>query len=240
MSEMNRMVDARGIPCPGPVIEAKKALKEMTDGTLEVLVDNGAAVENLTKLGAYLNCVVTSEQREEKTYVVRMKLTGKPHMGEGMNAAADGSSVTPAGTQGGVLSGTQADGLSGVSTMTEAEKDPAGSLKKGQIVALSSDHMGEGDDVLGRLLMKGFIYALTELDKLPETILLYNGGARLSVEGSESLEDLKLLESQGVEILTCGTCLNHYGLSEKLSVGSVTNMYAIAEKMTSAESVVKP
>ena len=108
------------------------------------------------------------------------------------------------------------------------------------IVVLSSDCMGEGDEVLGRALMKGFIYALMSQEGLPDTVIMYNGGARLPVEGSESLEDLKLLESQGVEILTCGTCLNHYGLTEKLSVGGVTNMYVICEKMLQAEKVVKP
>ena len=100
--------------------------------------------------------------------------------------------------------------------------------------------MGQGSEELGRQLMKGFLYALTELDELPETILFYNGGAKLTTEGSDSLEDLKLLETQGVEILTCGTCLNHYGIGEKLAVGAVTNMYVIAEKMMQAYSILKP
>ena len=85
-----------------------------------------------------------------------------------------------------------------------------------------------------------FIYALTEQDVLPQTILFYNGGAKLTCEESPTLEDLKSLEAQGVEILTCGTCLNHYGLTDKLQVGSVTNMYVIAEKMTQAGNIVKP
>lgn len=114
------------------------------------------------------------------------------------------------------------------------------SRKNKTVVVLSSDKMGEGDEKLGYALMKGFVYALTEQDQLPETILLYNNGARLSVEGSDSLADLKLLESQGVEILTCGTCLNHYGLAEKLGVGSVTNMYVIAEKQMQATKIVNP
>ena len=59
-------------------------------------------------------------------------------------------------------------------------------------------------------------------------------------EGAEELEDLKALEAEGVEILTCGTCLNYYGLTEKLAVGGVTNMYVIAEKMLNAGNVVKP
>ena len=88
--------------------------------------------------------------------------------------------------------------------------------------------------------MKGFLFALSQLESLPQTILFYNGGAKLTVEGSGSLEDLKAMEAQGVEILTCGTCLNHYGLTEHLAVGGVTNMYAIVEKLAGAEKVVKP
>ena len=88
--------------------------------------------------------------------------------------------------------------------------------------------------------MKGFLFALSQLESLPQTILFYNGGAKLTVEGSGSLEDLKAMEAQGVEILTCGTCLNHYGLTEQLAVGGVTNMYTIVEKLAGAEKVVKP
>jgi selenium metabolism protein YedF len=114
------------------------------------------------------------------------------------------------------------------------------SQKGAAVVVLSSDKMGEGDEKLGRALMKGFIYAMTEQDSLPQTVLIYNSGAKLAVEGSESLADLRLLADQGVEILTCGTCLNHYGLTEKLGVGSVTNMYAIVEKMNAATKVTRP
>lgn len=112
--------------------------------------------------------------------------------------------------------------------------------EKGMVIVLASDQMGQGDEVLGKLLIKGFIYALTQQDKLPETVLLFNGGARLSCECSDSLEDLKELEAQGVEILTCGTCLNHYGLQDEIRVGSVTNMYEIVEKMTGAKKLVRP
>ena len=108
------------------------------------------------------------------------------------------------------------------------------------VVAVSADHMGEGDETLGKILLKGFLFALTQQETLPRTILFYNGGASLTCEGSPMLEDLKALEAQGVEILTCGTCLNFYGLTEKLAVGSVTNMYTIVEKLTQAGNVVKP
>lgn len=108
------------------------------------------------------------------------------------------------------------------------------------VVVISSTCMGEGDDALGTVLMKSFIYAISQQDTLPATILLYNGGAKLSCEDAPTLEDLKSLEAQGVEILTCGTCLNHYGLTDKLKVGNVTNMYDIVEKMTQASRIVKP
>jgi len=108
------------------------------------------------------------------------------------------------------------------------------------VVVLSSDKMGEGDEKLGHILMKGFIYALTELEKLPETVIIYNSGVKLAALGSDSLADLKLLQSQGVEILACGTCLNHYQLTEQLGVGSVTNMYTIVEKLSEARKVMKP
>ena len=108
------------------------------------------------------------------------------------------------------------------------------------VVVLSSDKMGEGDDELGKVLIKGFIYAITQLDKLPKSVLLYNGGVKLSTEGSDSIEDLKELEEKGVEILSCGTCLNFYNLQDKLKVGKVTNMYSIVEEMSGATNIIRP
>ena len=108
------------------------------------------------------------------------------------------------------------------------------------VVVIASDKMGEGAEELGKTLLKAFVFSLTQQDKLPKTILFYNGGAHLTCEGSPMLEDLRALEAEGVEILTCGTCLNFYGLTEKLAVGGVTNMYVIAEKMLNAGNVVKP
>ena len=112
--------------------------------------------------------------------------------------------------------------------------------KKNTVVVISSKAMGHGGDELGAALMKGFIYALSQQEQLPSTILFYNGGASITCQDSVSLEDLKSMEAQGVEILTCGTCLNFYGLTEKLAVGEVTNMYTIVEKMTGADLIVKP
>lgn len=210
---MKKVVDARKIPCPGPVIEAKKALQQQENKVVEVLVDNEIAVQNLKKLGTYLKLEISAEKQDDHNFTVVFKK-------EGM------------GTE---LSSESAKSLQG----KEDTCYPDG-RKHHKLAVISSDCMGDGSEELGRQLMKGFLYAMTELEELPETILFYNGGAKLTVEGSDSLEDLKLLEAQGVEILTCGTCLNYYGLSEKLAVGTVTNMYAIAEKMMQAETILKP
>ena len=112
--------------------------------------------------------------------------------------------------------------------------------KKNTVVVIDSKAMGNGSDELGTALMKGFIYALSQQEQLPSTILFYNGGASITCQDSVSLEDLKSMEAQGVEILTCGTCLNFYGLTEKLAVGQVTNMYTIVEKMNGADLIIKP
>lgn len=108
------------------------------------------------------------------------------------------------------------------------------------VVVLSSDKMGEGDEELGKVLIKGFIYAITQLGKYPKAVLLYNSGVKLSSEGSDSIEDLKVLEEHGVEILSCGTCLNFYNLQDKLQVGKVTNMYSIVEELAGATNIIRP
>lgn len=115
---------------------------------------------------------------------------------------------------------------------------PAG--QKNTVVVVAADHMGEGEGELGKNLLKAFLYALSQQESLPETILFYNGGASLTCQGSLSLEDLKSMAERGVEILTCGTCLNFYGLTEMLAVGGVTNMYDIVEKQMAADLIVRP
>ena len=132
------------------------------------------------------------------------------------------------------------DKVQGQTVREKAEATCIPDARDNTVVVISSDKMGEGEEELGKVLIKGYIYALTQLETLPKTILFYNKGAYLTCEGSASLEDLKSLEAQGVEIQTCGTCLNFYGLTEKLQVGTVTNMYVIAETMAKASKVIKP
>lgn len=111
---------------------------------------------------------------------------------------------------------------------------------KETIVVIDSDKMGEGDEEFSKTLLKGFIYALSSQDIPPAKILFYNTGVRLTTEGSASIEDLKVLEKAGAKIYSCGACLSNYGLSEKLSVGEVTNMYDIVSYLMEADLVIRP
>ncbi|MDU6822583.1 sulfurtransferase-like selenium metabolism protein YedF [Intestinibacter bartlettii] len=204
-------VDAMGDQCPIPVIKTKKALKEITETTLvEVHVDNEIAVQNLSKMAKQKNLEYKCEKLEEQHYIIKI------------NAEAEGVSIQQ---------------------KAPAENDKEicyPDRKSNTVVVLSSNQMGNGSEELGQILMKGFIFALTELDELPSTVLLYNSGVKLSTEGSNSIEDLKTLQAQGVEILSCGTCLNYYDLTEKLQVGDVTNMYFILEKIAQADKIIRP
>ena len=197
-------VKAMGDNCPIPVIKTKKAMQALTGPeTIEVLVDNEIAVQNVTKMATASGGQVSSQKITDGEFKITVQMEGA----------------------------------------LSAEEEEAGCMpdaRDNTVIVVSSERMGEGNDELGKVLIKGFIFAVTQLDTLPKTMLFYNGGATLTAEGSDSLEDLKSLEAQGVEIMTCGTCLDYYGLKEKLQVGTVTNMYSIVETMAKAGRIVKP
>ena len=108
------------------------------------------------------------------------------------------------------------------------------------VVAISSDKMGEGDEKLGTLLMVNFIKAVHDLDILPAKIVFYNRGVFLGRSSSEVIEQLRDLERMGVALFLCGTCINHYSIQNEINIGTVSNMFEIAQIMASAGNVVKP
>jgi selenium metabolism protein YedF len=111
--------------------------------------------------------------------------------------------------------------------------------ENGLVIFIGTDKLGSGDDELGAALMKSYMFALSESDQLPKTILFVNGGVKLTTEGSQVLDSINKLVSRGVEVLSCGTCLDFYNLKEKLKAGDITNMYAIVEKMNNATNTIK-
>lgn len=111
-------------------------------------------------------------------------------------------------------------------------------INEGLVYVISNDKLGTGDEKLGATLIKSFIYALTEQKVLPKTIIFYNKGVLLTASNKECIEDLKILEKKGIEIISCGTCLSYFGLKEHLKVGTITNMYTIVENLNNASSVI--
>ena len=106
------------------------------------------------------------------------------------------------------------------------------------VVVIPSNRMGKGDDELGEALLKMFIYSLTEVDTPPKALIFYNSGIKMTAEGSGSLSDLKDLSESGVDILSCGACLQYYNLTNSLKVGRVSNMYEISELLLTASNVI--
>ncbi len=203
-------VDARGLACPQPVINTKNAIKNLKENE-QIRV----LVDNDVAVQNLLRLAMQNNFEAKGNKIAESEFEVI------MNAVAGGESDE-----------------NPVVTESAAEVRPRGN--DDFVVVISSDRMGEGAEELGRKLMKAFVFAVTKQEKLPKAVLLYNSGAYLSCEGSDSLEDLKVLENEGVDIATCGTCLDFYGLTEKLSVGRVSNMYDIVEIMEKAGHTVRP
>ena len=249
-------IDAKGKPCPQPVILAMRVLGGLKDGdTLQVQVDNEAAVENLKRM-AQKNGAAVQVRADGANWTVEIvpadsesaadggagfadAVEGGAGSADAANGGAGSADVAQSGQSTGKQAGQAALAQAGQSAEEQARQICAMPARGPVVVAVGSAEMGNGDPRLGRILMKSFLYSLTQLEELPQTVLFFNGGVRMTTEGSESLEDLKALESQGVEILSCGTCLDFYGLKDKLLVGGITNMYVIAQTMAGAGNVVK-
>ena len=191
---MDKVVDARGLPCPKPVILVAEAMESA--GDITVIVDNAPAQENVSRLAAGRGFAVSTEQRPDGIYLRLLKGTA------------------PAAPQNGpVTSGT--------------------------VLFIGSDTVGRGENTeLGRLLMQSFLNTLGGLKDRPETIAFMNSGVALVTADSPVLGELKQLAGQGVELLACGTCLSRLGLSDKVAVGRVSNMYTLAEMMLRAQKVL--
>jgi selenium metabolism protein YedF len=109
----------------------------------------------------------------------------------------------------------------------------------GLVVFITSDKMGEGEERLGGILMKAFLNTLHDSEPKPEKILFINNGVRLTTEGSDVLDSLEALTHDGVQIMSCGTCLNYYGILDKLKFGIAGNMYDIVNVLLEAGKIIK-
>lgn len=196
---MEIRIDARGLACPKPVIETKKALDSVKEGNIITVVDNAVARDNVSKLAKSLKLSYTVTESGELFEV----------------------SIFKGGYEG------------APEELPESKPDLANT-----VILIGSEFMGKGDDGLGEILMKGYLYALSEYTPYPKAILLVNSGIKLSTVNTATIESLKKLEQGGTEIWSCGTCLDYYKLKEMLAVGAITNMYTIVEYMNEAGNTI--
>jgi len=192
-------LDCRGLACPGPVLKTKELLDRGGVQRITVLVDNGAAGENVSRfLGRFGYRVEVSE-------------------GDGAFTVIGSRDEAPA-----------------CEVFVPEEHSEEAKL----LVLIGTRCMGTGDDVLGEKLMENFVGTLKEMGPALWRVVLVNGGVKLAVEGSPCLEPLRELERNGVHLMVCGTCLNHFGLLEKKQVGDTTNMLDIVTSLQLADRVV--
>ncbi|AEF86199.1 selenium metabolism protein YedF [Treponema primitia ZAS-2] len=204
-----KTLDMQGNPCPIPVVNAKKALAEQGADGVVVLVDNFVAVQNLEKMAKGTGCGFS--YTDEGASLYKVTITKDPK--QAFNAPPE-------------------------DTETASNAPTAGGAKKGPVVLITADSMGRGAEDLGKLLIKGFIFSLTQLNPLPEAVIFLNGGAHLTTEGANTVPDLKVLQEKGTEVYTCGTCANYYKLTESLAVGSIVDMMKITNTLAKASGLI--
>lgn len=132
-----------------------------------------------------------------------------------------------------------------IATQTTRAEDyceaPEPQFPKGDYaVVISSELMGQGDEKLGRILIKSFFVALSCLDKMPSSVMFYNSGVRLTVNDSEVIDILHEIENKGVELLICGTCIDYYNIGDRISVGRISDMFIITQKLSETGNIIRP
>ena len=223
-------IDARGLDCPAPVLKTKHAIEKYNAMKIKITVDNSAAVENVSRFLDYNNYSISTET-DGKFFVV----TGIRQDSAGMNR--NSVSDTEASTK------TSYNKKSGSEILHNPEEKSGKNMKKDTdhqkiMVMIASGEMGKGDDELGQKLMKNFIKTLKEMGDDLWRLVFVNGGVKFAVKGSEVISDLKELENDGISILVCGTCLNHFKILKDKQVGETTNMLDIVTSMQFADKVI--
>jgi selenium metabolism protein YedF len=192
-------IDCRGLACPEPVINTKKALEAMPDDAiLEVLVDSKASKENVIRFAKNEGLSVSDENME------------------------DGS--------------TKIEIVKGFACGIVSDEDGSKFLDK--VLFLKDDKVGENE--LGGMLVVGFLKSILELPKLPKTIICVNKAVLLTTaeEDSDVIKVLKELETRGVEIFSCGVCLDFYKVSDNLKVGMVGNAYGTVDSLLNSQGTI--
>ena len=193
-------IDARGLACPAPVLQAKAALQEESLNAVKVVVDNAASQQNVQRF------------LESQGFQTALEQVGTDYV---------------------VIGNCESMPLKHSHPVSE----PSGDAEK-IMVMCATDRIGFGDDALGLKLMVNFLRTLKEMGDELWRLVFVNNGVKLTIDGSEVLEDLKAYESAGLKILVCGTCLDHFNILEKKQVGETTNMLDIVTAMQLSDKVI--
>ncbi len=210
---MSDILDARGLACPAPVLMAKKALDDGAVGSISILVDNDASMENVSRF---------LSSRSAGVDVIRegadFKITAEIPEAEDPESSQSASPATAA--------------ENGANAVKES------GIKKIMVLA-ATDRMGFGDDDLGKKLMISFVKTIEEMGDELWRLVFVNNGVKLCIKGSEVLETLQKYEADGLKIMVCGTCLTHFDLMKEKEVGETTNMLDIVTAMQLADKVIQ-
>ncbi|SFK51836.1 selenium metabolism protein YedF [Desulfomicrobium apsheronum] len=197
-------------PCPNPVLRCKRLLDEQTPKMMEVIVDNEAAMDNVSRYLASKGMRIDETRKDGTLWTIKA------------------SSQDPQAAQAPQASQAPQDG-------PENAKSPDASKI---LVFLTADTMGVGDDTLGSRLMGNFLNTLPELGDTLWRIIMVNGAVKLATATNPAVEALKKLEAAGVSILVCGTCLEFFKLMDQKAVGQVTNMLDVVTSQQVADKII--
>jgi selenium metabolism protein YedF len=230
-------IDNRGLACPLPVIKTRKAIQTLQtllglamevdngDGiSLVSIVDNEAALENVTRMIEKEGYLTQVKRREEGIYIHILPQSEQKE--------APDSGIISEQRYEEKRTTTETDEEIEKRTKKEKEREKVSGesdTTKGTTVLITSTALGQGKEELGTILMRSFIISIKEMDFLPAHIIFLNSGVFLTAKNSPVLDELIEMEQGGVQILSCGTCVDYYQLKDEMAIGRITNMYDIAE-----------
>ena len=207
------LIDARGLGCPKPVMMAEDAVSKITEGIVDILVDNEASVENLSRFAAKSGCYSKVEKQDDYWRVKIVK--GYP-----CEIKSQESGVKSQESEG-----------------KRQFKEDAKETDKDLLLIIGTDTMGK-EESLGKVLMKGFFETMKVTKEIPHTIFFLNAGVKLTTSNEDVIPILKEIEAMGVEIFSCGTCLKYYNLESELKVGYRGTTNHIIEGIKDFQKVV--
>jgi len=105
-------------------------------------------------------------------------------------------------------------------------------------IIIQSEFLGRGDDEIGQVIMGSFLRKLSVEANKPDLIIFFNSGVKLVAEGSPVLDGIDLLRRAGIPLLACGTCVNYYGLADKIDPELIGDMRNIISKLMSSDTVI--